>query len=116
MATKQTDYIRANHIDSISPLNRYNDQQKNELNYIIQILINNEADTHATIFRDPRRDLAMILVTVGTSLGDVGIINWVYENKYANTCDLIYRYHIEYLNGVGFSIEYPTSIDSDTEN
>ena len=116
MATNQIEYINANHIDSISTLNNYTEQQKNTLNHIIQILINNEADKHATIFRDPRRDLAMILVAVGTSLGDVGIIKWVYDNKYADTCDLIYRYHIEYLNGVGFSIEYPTSIDSDTEN
>ena len=116
MATNQIEYINANHIDTISTLNSYTEQQKNTLNHIIQILINNEADKHATIFRDPRRDLAMILVTVGSSLGDVGIIKWVYDNKYANTCDLIYRYHIEYLNGVGFSIEYPSSIDSDTEN
>ena len=116
MATNQIEYINANHIDTISTLNSYTEQQKNTLNHIIQILINNEADKQATIFRDPKRDLAMILVTVGTSLGDVGIIKWVYENKYANTYDLIYRYHIEFLNGAGFSIEYPSSIDSDTEN
>ena len=112
MATNQIEYINANHLDTISTLNSYTEQQKNTLNHIIQILINNEADTHATIFRDPRRDLAMILMTVGTSLGDVGIVNWVYNNKYANPNDLIYEYHIDFLNQLGFSIEHiSTDID-----
>ena len=88
MATKQTDYIRANHIDSISPLNRYNDQQKNELNYIIQILINKDADrfqrwkswSRLPFWVDPERDLAMTLVLAGTSMEDTDIVNWVHNN------------------------------------
>lgn len=115
MATAETEFIRDNHIDTISPLNGYTDLQKKTLNLIIQLLLNYEAGIHAPIFRDPTRDLAMLLAAVGSSLGDVDIIKWVYDNKYATKYDLIYRYHIDYLNGAGFSIEYP-STHSDMPN
>lgn len=116
MATKQTDYIRANHIDSISPLNRYNDQQKNELNYIIQILINKDADrfqrwkswSRLPFWVDPERDLAMTLVLAGTSMEDTDIVNWVHNNIIRGRNNTLGEHHIEYLNRRGFKIEYET--------
>ena len=116
MATKQTDYIRANHIDSISPLNRYNDQQKNELNYIIQILINKDADrfqrwkswSRLPFWVDPERDLAMTLVLAGTSMEDTDIVNWVHNNIIRGRNNTLAEHHIEYLNRRGFKIEYET--------
>ena len=116
MATKQTEYIRANHIDTISPLNGYNDQQKNELNYIIQILINNDADrfqrwkswSRKPFFVDPKRDLAMTLVLAGTSMEDTDIVNWVYNNICTTRTNTLGDHHIEYLNRRGFKIEYET--------
>ena len=116
MATKQTEYIRANHIDSISPLNRYNDQQKNELNYIIQILINKDADrfqrwkswSRLPFWVDPERDLAMTLVLAGTSMEDTDIVNWVHNNIIRRRNNTLGKHHIEYLNRRGFKIEYET--------
>ena len=116
MATKQTDYIRANHIDSISPLNRYNDQQKNELNYIIQILINKDADrfqrwkswSRLPFWVDPERDLAMTLVLAGTSMEDTDIVNWVHNNIIRGRNNTLGEHHMEYLNRRGFKIEYET--------
>ena len=116
MATKQTDYIRANHIDSISPLNRYNDQQKNELNYIIQILINKDADrfqrwkswSRLPFWVDPERDLAMTLVLAGTSMEDTDIVNWVHNNIIRRRNNTLGKHHMEYLNRRGFKIEYET--------
>lgn len=113
MATKQTEYIRANHIDTISPLNGYNDQQKNELNYIIQILINNDADRFQrwkdwSRKWDPKRDLAMTLVLAGTSMGDRDIVNWVYNNICTTRTNTLEQHHIDYLNRRGFNIEYST--------
>ena len=116
MATKQTDYIRANHIDSISPLNRYNDLQKNELNYIIQILINKDADrfqrwkswSRLPFWVDPERDLAMTLVLAGTSMEDTDIVNWVHNNIIRRRNNTLGKHHIEYLNRRGFKIEYET--------
>ena len=116
MATKQTDYIRANHIDSISPLNRYNDQQKNELNYIIQILINKDADrfqrwkswSRLPFWVDPERDLAMTLVLAGTSMEDTDIVNWVHNNIIRRRNNTLREHHMEYLNRRGFKIEYET--------
>ena len=116
MATKQTDYIRANHIDSISPLNRYNDQQKNELNYIIQILINKDADrfqrwkswSRLPFWVDPERDLAMTLVLAATSMEDTDIVNWVHNNIIRGRNNTLAEHHIEYLNRRGFKIEYET--------
>ena len=75
------------------------------LNYIIHILLNNEDNTHPTL---TTKDMAMMLVTVGTSVGDVGMITWVYDNKYAKPSDFIYRYHFEILNTLGFSLEFPS--------
>ena len=115
MATNETKYIRANHIDTISPLNRYNDQQKNELNYIIQILINNDAGLLERWQRwslcrkwEVTRDLAMTLVLAGTSMGDRDIVNWVYDNNYATTRTTLELHHMKYLNRRGFKIEYET--------
>lgn len=116
MATKQTDYIRANHIDTISPLNRYTEQQKNELNYIIQILINKDADrfqrwkswSRLPFWVDPERDLAMTLVLAGTSMEDTDIVNWVHNNIIRGRNNTLGDHHIEYLNRRGFKIEYET--------
>ena len=116
MATNQTEYIRANHIDTISPLNRYNDQQKNELNYIIQILINKDADrfqrwkswSRLPFWVDPERDLAMTLVLAGTSMEDTDIVNWVHNNIIRGRNNTLGKHHIEYLNRRGFKIEYET--------
>jgi len=93
-------------IDIISPSNKYTEQQQKTLNYIIQILLNNEDNTHPTL---TVKDMAMMLVTVGTSFGDVGMITWVYNNKYAKPSDLIYRYHFKILNTLGFSLEFPSN-------
>ena len=116
MATKQTDYIRANHIDTISPLNRYTEQQKNELNYIIQILINKDADrfqrwkswSRLPFWVDPERDLAMTLVLAGTSMEDTDIVNWVDNNIIRGRNNTLAEHHIEYLYRRGFKIEYET--------
>ena len=116
MATHNPEYIRANHIDSISPLNRYNDQQKNELNYIIQILINKDADrfqrwkswSRLPFWVDPERDLAMTLVLAGTSMEDTDIVNWVHNNIIRRRNNTLGKHHIEYLNRRGFKIEYET--------
>ena len=93
-------------IEVISPSNKYTEQQKKTLNYIIQILLNNEDNTHPTL---TTKDMAMMLVTVGTSLGDVNMITWVYNNEYAKPSDLIYRYHFKILNKLGFSLEFPSN-------
>lgn len=91
-------------IEYISPSNKYTEQQKNILNCIIQILLNNESNTHPTL---TTKDMAMMLITVGTSLGDVDMITWVYNNEYAKPSDHIYRYHFKILNTLGFSLEFP---------
>ena len=89
-------------IDIISPSNKYTDQQQKTLNYIIQILLNNENNTHPSLIT---QDMAMMLVTVG---GDVGMITWVYDNKHDKPSDFIYRYHFEILNTLKFSLEFPS--------
>ena len=115
MATKQFEYIRANHIDTISPSNSYNDQQKKELNYIIQILINNDTDRlqRWQIWAKCRKwervaDLAMTLVLAGTSMEDKDIVNWVYNNNYATTRTTLEPRHKHFLNRRGFKIERST--------
>lgn len=115
MATKQTEYIRANHIDTISPLNRYTEQQKNELNYIIQILINKDAGLLERWQRwslcrkwEVTRDLAMTLVLAGSSMGDRDIVNWVYDNNYATARTTLELHHMRFLNRRGFKIEHST--------
>ena len=116
MATHNPDYIRANHIDTISPLNSYTPQQKNELNYIIQILINKDADrfqrwkswSRLPFWVDPERDLAMTLVLAGTSMEDTDIVNWVHNNIIRRRNNTLGEHHIEYLNRRGFKIEYET--------
>ena len=116
MATHNPEYIRANHIDAISPLNSYTPQQKNELNYIIQILINKDADrfqrwkswSRLPFWVDPERDLAMTLVLAGTSMEDTDIVNWVHNNIIRRRNNTLGEHHIEYLNRRGFKIEYET--------
>ena len=116
MATHNPEYIRANHIDTISPLNRYTPQQKNELNYIIQILINKDADrfqrwkswSRLPFWVDPERDLAMTLVLAATSMEDTDIVNWVHNNIIRRRNNTLGKHHMEYLNWRGFKIEYET--------
>ena len=117
MATKQTEYICANHIDTISPSNRYNDQQKHTLNYIIQVLLNNDTERldrwqSYTGYRkgEIREDLALTLVLAGTSMRDQDIVNWVYNNGYANSMTTLKSHHMRHLNQRGFNIEWSSII------
>ena len=112
MAENKTEYIRSNHIDTISLSNRYTTQQKHTLNYIIQVLLNNDTErlnrwqkyTRCRKF-DKTRDLAMSLVLAGTSVQDQYIVDWVYNNGYANTMTKVELHHKRYLNKSGFNIE-----------
>lgn len=107
-----TGYINTNHIDTISPSNKYTPQQKNTLNYIIQVLLNNDTErlnqwqryTRCRKF-DKTRDLAMTLVLAGTSMQDQYIVDWAYDNGYATTLTTVKLHHKRYLNRCGFNIE-----------
>ena len=117
MDTKQTEYIRANHIDTISPSNGYNAQQKRTLNYIIQVLLNNDTERldrwqSYTRYRkgEIREDLALTLVLAGTSMKDQDIVNWVYNNGHANSMTTLKQHHMRHLNQWGFNIEWSSII------
>ena len=112
MEEKVTGYINTNHIDTISPSNKYTPQQKHTLNYIIQVLLNNDTERinrwqRYTCCRksDQTRDLAMTLVLAGTSMQDQYIVDWVYNNGYATTLTTVKLHHKRHLNRCGFNIE-----------
>jgi hypothetical protein len=107
-----------NTIDTISPSNQFTDTQKNTLNCFIQILSepNHLPDFEASVVNEEvskskLKDIAMMLVTVGSFLGDVGILEWVYNKKHAVPNENIYPGHIDFLNKLGFSIKYPSTVD-----
>ena len=111
-----------NTIDTISPSNQFTDTQKNTLNCFIQILSdpNHRADFEASVANEEvseseLKDIAMMLVTVGSFLGDVGILEWVYNKKHAVPNENIYPGHIDFLNKLGFSIKYPSTDDNFNE-
>ena len=111
MAENKAEYIRSNHIDTISLSNRYTTQQKVYLNYIIQVLLNNDTErlnrwqryTRCRKF-DKTRDLAMTLVLAGTS-AKINILLIGSTIMVMSPTDYCKVHHKRYLNKSGFNIE-----------
>ena len=90
-------------IDIISPDNNLTDQQKNGVNTLIDLIINNQLRLNQSTIKSA----AVTLMTVSISHPNIDLLRWLFENNHCFGNDLICENHINMARIIGFDIELP---------
>ena len=90
-------------IDEISPDNNLTVQQKNGLNTLINLIINNQLGLDEKSIKSA----AVTLMTISIYQPNIDLLRWLFENNYCFGNDLIYKNHVNTARMIGFDIELP---------
>ena len=90
-----------NTIDSIAPNNSLLIRQKQSLNILINILVNNDIDLNEYRLKF----VSIILLVISIKYNLVELLRWLVESNHCLVNDLINNNHINLANQLGFNIE-----------
>lgn len=86
-------------INSISPQNTFTTSQQQIINFLIDMISKEDND----ILR--KKDYGIMLLAIASILGNVDLMAWILNNKYAGVNDLIENKHMQMLLQLGFDFK-----------
>jgi hypothetical protein len=86
-------------INSISPQNTFTTSQQQIINFLIDMISKEDND----ILR--KKDYGIMLLAIASILGNVDLMAWILNNKYAGVNDFIENKHMQMLLQLGFDFK-----------
>lgn len=86
-------------INSISPQNTFSTSQQEIINFLIDTILKEDMEISR------KQDYGKMLLAIASILGNVDLMAWILNNKYAGVNDYIENKHMQMLLQLGFDFK-----------